>query len=241
VQLGYALTYPAAGIVETFGAGWDWLWLDNQHGELDIPTMRECVRVADSLGVPTVIRTAGKDPWQIAPALDTGAWGVMVPMVESAEEARRFAVEARFAPAGKRSYAGRRLTDVYGSSYLEQSRAQTLVVVQIESRDGLESCEAIAGVEGVDALFFGHADMKLSLGLPLETPIDDVRVAAAFRRMADAARSAGKAAGCVMVAEKDLQLALGLGCTLVAAAVDQTSLQRDATRALETARRLAGR
>ena len=121
VSLGLCLTYPAAGIIENVGKDWDWVWLDTQHGQLDRRALLDCVRTADSVGIPSVIRIPGHDSHLICDALDMGAQGIMVPMVESAEQAERIVREIFYPPRGKRSYGGRRVNDLYGTDYLKKS------------------------------------------------------------------------------------------------------------------------
>ena len=216
VALGFALALPAAAIIEHAGRIWDWIWIDSQHGQHDYRSMLECVRVADACGVAPIARVPGHDPGVIGRVLDMRPTGIMVPMVDSLDDAHRIVEAVRFPPLGKRSYGGRRAIDLEGRDYFQTADERMLLVTQIETREAVQNAEAIAAAEGVDVLFFGPDDMKVRLGIPINTPIDESDVLA--RAMEDtmaAAKNAGKIGGCIAATPESLSMAVSLGYRMI--------------------------
>jgi len=216
VALGFALVLPAAAIIEHAGKDWDWIWIDSQHGQHDYRSMLECVRVADACGVAPIVRVPGHDPGAIGRVLDMRPTGIMVPMVDSPDDAHRIVEAVRFPPLGKRSYGGRRAIDMEGREYFQTADDNMLLLTQIETREAVENAEAIAATEGVDVLFFGPDDMKVRLGIPINTPATESDVLA--RAMADtaaAAKNAGKCTGCIAATPDSLVMATSLGYRLI--------------------------
>ena len=223
--LGYHVMYPAPGILETVHREWDWFWLDAQHGQLDDRTTLECVRTARGLGVPAVIRVQGHGAEAIGRAVDTGAAGIMVPMVESAEDARRIIQAACFPPLGKRSFGGRRPIDLYGRLDVVTSQRAPRIILQIETPSGVDQADPIAGVEGVDALFYGADDMRSSMGLSMDTPSDHPDLARGLEATVRAARSHHRLAGAVASSSEDFERILSAGVRLVAVCGDARSVR----------------
>jgi len=152
-----------------------------------------------------VLRLPGDDWHLIGTALDWGAWNLMIPVVESAEQARAIVRAAHFPPLGARSAAGSRPYMMHGQGdYVEKARRWTTLIVQIETATGLENAEEIAAVEGIDALFIGTGDLSLSLGVPLAERETSQRIEDAIVRVGDVARRAGVHAG-LICAPEDLQ------------------------------------
>jgi len=233
VALGLNWSFPAAGIIECMGRGWDWVWIDGQHGQMDYRSMLQCVRAADGCGVAPVPRVAGHDYCIIGPVMDMRTAGIIVPMVNTPDEARLVVEAARFPPLGRRSYGGRRVVDLAGRQYAETANADTLLVIQIETQQAVRNAEAIAGIEGVDALFFGPDDMKLGMGMPIDTPYTESdELAAAMEYAAKAARNAGKIAGTVAGGAESLAMATSLGFRLIAGGGDVGFLRMSAAEKL---------
>lgn len=212
VALGVQLSYENPCCIESMGRGWDWVWIDAQHGQHDYPALLHAVQLCRLVGAAVVVRTAGHGPDALGPVIDTGVDAVMVPMVNSAAEARGLVGACFFPPLGGRSYGGRRVIDLAGREYYREANDRLMLIVQIETPEAVECVEEIAAVDGVGALFFGAEDVKIRMGVPnnagmLESPA----VARAMERTAQAARKAGKAAGCVAPPAKDLQRAVAMG------------------------------
>jgi 4-hydroxy-2-oxoheptanedioate aldolase len=235
VLVGLCHTYPAEAILETIGSGWDFVWIDGQHGQLSWDYILRAVRTASRLELPAVVRVPTHDPGWLGMYADTAADAVMVPMVNSASEARNVVQALRFPPAGQRSFGGRRPIDLHSRGYFRTH--EPLVIVQIETSAGLANVKQIAEVEGVDALFFGADDIKLQMGIPIDTPVaESGPLREAQQQVADAARDAGKVCGCVAEA-RALATVAKLGYQLVAAGADVGFLRTGSRQALDEARR----
>lgn len=219
-QLGLCITYPAPGIIERIGADWDWLWIDTQHGDLEPGDVLPQVRVADLMGLPCVVRVAGHDPGPIARALDTGASGVLLPVVDTADQARHLVRAAKFPPLGSRSYGGLRPVTLWGRQYASAGSPQPMLICQIETPEGLRNADEIAAVDGVDALFLGPDDMTLRMGLPMDSTRPAGVFDDAYRQMAEAARRHGKHAGGIFLTPNSLKTGLDLGYRLMVCAAD---------------------
>jgi 2-keto-3-deoxy-L-rhamnonate aldolase RhmA len=217
---GINISYPSAGVVERIGSDWDWLWLDGQHGQLSYDNILNCIRAADIIGVPSVVRVCGHDYGTIGLALDSGACGVMVPMVENSEQASRIVQAAKFAPLGKRSYGSRRMIDLYGRQYSEDANDDILLIIQIENQEGLENVDEIASVPGVDILFFSPDDISLEMGLKMSEPRSTGLFDKQMERLASVAKSKGKIAGTVAVSPYLIKKAVGMGYGLIAISSD---------------------
>ena len=157
--------------VRTFGrAGYDWLWLDNEHAHHSYETIQEAVRTANDIGMITLLRvTQGEYPL-IARALDMGVSGVIVPRVETPEQVRRIVDAAKYPPIGKRGFGFRPSlcgrTAMSMAERVEDQNTRRFLVFQIESRLGVENVEALldAADGQVDAVIFGPSDFQVELG-----------------------------------------------------------------------------
>ena len=220
LQLGLGIMYPASGIIERIGPDWDWLWIDGQHGELGYNDIMAAVRAGNLIQRPTVVRVAGHDSGAIGLALDTAADGVMVPMVDDADQARQIVNAAKFPPLGNRSYGARRPIDLHGRAYSNADHEQPLLVCQIETLTGLENVESIAAVDGVDVLFFGPDDISMRQGLAMHEPRPEGHFDDALKKVADAAQACGKIAGGVFPNPKAMQQAAAMGFRLAVGGAD---------------------
>lgn len=219
-QVGLAVMYPAAGLLERIAADWDWIWIDGQHGEFDYTDILGAVRACDLRRRPSVVRVPELSSGQIGRALDTGAAGLMVPMVENAQEARSAVEAACFPPLGRRSYGGRRIIDLYGRGYSSEPSLRPLVICQIESPEAVSRAPEIAAVEGVDAIFFGADDRALRGGHHMGEPVREGTFDEDLRTVVDAARAHGKIAGGVFPTPATLRKALEWGYRLVVGAAE---------------------
>lgn len=217
-------TYPAPGIIERIGPDWDWCWIDAQHGEWDLGDVVQAVRACDLVGIFSLVRVPSHDPDVIGRALDTGCQAVMVPIVDTPDQAEAVVRAARFPPRGKRSYGGRRVADLYGRAYSHADRPQPAVVCQIESAQALDNAEAIAAVDGVDALFFGPDDMAQSRGMPMDVPRPAGSFDRELARVVRAAARSDKVAGGIFVAPEAARAAVAMGYRLIVCCGDASLL-----------------
>jgi 4-hydroxy-2-oxoheptanedioate aldolase len=168
--VGTWLNAASPGQAETIGyAGFDLVVLDTEHSTYDIAGCENLVRAADAAGLPCLIRVSDNKPTPVAKALEYGAQGIVIPHVSSREEALAAVQNAHYAPLGIRGAAPNVRGADYGRTpwpdYLAKAKAETLVVLQIEGKDGIENLDAIMDVEGVDVLFVGPFDLSESLGI----------------------------------------------------------------------------
>jgi 2-dehydro-3-deoxyglucarate aldolase/4-hydroxy-2-oxoheptanedioate aldolase len=233
--LGTLLTLPSPEIAELLaGAGFDWLFVDMEHGLLDFAVVQRMVQAVASV-CPCLIRVAYNEPTLIGKALDTGADGIIVPHVTTAEEARAAVRAAKYPPTGARSIGvgraqryGRRLRE----SLLHDNSA-TLVVAQVEHADAIPQIDEVVSVRGVNAVFIGPFDLSASFGKPGEVDAPEVQQAIGAIVSACAARSIPCG---LFVGDGDgARRAFGEGHSLVCAATDTLLLGEAAERLRATA------
>jgi 2-dehydro-3-deoxyglucarate aldolase/4-hydroxy-2-oxoheptanedioate aldolase len=198
-----------------------------EHTGAGFETLKPQFALCRALGVVPLVRVPGTEYDLIARALDCGALGVMVPLVDSAEQAGFIVSCTRYPPAGRRGAAfGFAHDDFESGDVAEKTRMiheRTLVIAMVETRKGLDNVEAIAAVPGVDVLWLGHFDLTNFLGIPGQFAHPAYREA--VQRIAAAARRHGKAAG-YMAADADLgREYLGHGFRMIATGTDQGMLQ----------------
>jgi len=149
--------------------GFDWLLIDMEHGSAGTSDLRALLLAAKGTDAAPVVRIPTTDIGLVKFVLDSGAAGIMFPFVNSTEDARRCVEFSKYPPQGERGTAGIiRATD-YGvnwKEYFHTANEQSLVVVQIETREAVDCVEEIAAIEGIDVLFVGPLDLSVSLGTP---------------------------------------------------------------------------
>lgn len=221
VTVGHWLSFPSPSVAELMASfGMDWLLIDTEHGPASYETVEDMIRAMRGTQVVPLIRVAGNDPVLIKKALDRGAYGVIVPLVNTAEEAEAAVQACRYPPAGIRGIAGTRETR-YGldlRGYFDRWNDDVLVVIQVETRAALDNIDAIASVPGVDVLFIGPNDLSAALGLFQQ--FDHPEFKAAVQRILQAADRHGIAAG-YMASDADSVLARAReGFRFIAAGTD---------------------
>jgi 4-hydroxy-2-oxoheptanedioate aldolase len=214
------------------GADFDWVVIDGEHAPNDIRSILRQLQALAAYSVHPVVRPPVGEVHLIKQLLDLGAQTLLIPMVETAEQARLLVSAMRYPPSGIRgvgSAIARSSRWQAMPAYLQQADAEVCLLVQIETREGLRNLDAIAAVEGVDGLFIGPSDLSASLGRIGNPGHPEVQSA-----IADAVgriRSADKAAGILSVEEKEARHYLSLGCNFVAVGAD-TMLLAGAAREL---------
>jgi 4-hydroxy-2-oxoheptanedioate aldolase len=206
--------------------GWDYIALDLQHGLIGYDGMVRGLQAIDSAAGPAgVVRVEANDPTYIGKALDAGARMVIVPLVDSAEDAARAVSAARYPPAGIRSYGPMRSQLRVGPVPAESNR-DTAVVAMIETPDGLANVEAICAVTGLDGVYVGPSDLRLAVGGASTTDVSvDDAFEAALVRVQKAAAAAGIAAGIHTAAGDDAARRLAQGYTFATVSSDLTHLR----------------
>jgi 4-hydroxy-2-oxoheptanedioate aldolase len=168
--IGTWLNAPSPSQAEIIGyAGFDFVVLDTEHSSYDLDTAEHLVRAADAAQLPSLLRVSENTGAAVAKALDSGAQGVVVSHVSTAEDARRAVRHAHYAPHGVRGAAPTVRATRYGQiswpDYVAHARSHTLVVLQIEGKQGLANLDEIMAAEGIDVLFVGPFDLSESLGI----------------------------------------------------------------------------
>ena len=177
----------------------DWIMIDAEHSPMDSLTLaRITAAIVDTDGPAPVVRVVDNTTGAIKRALDSGAWGVVVPMVNNAEEAQRAVLAAKFPPVGERSFGSPYAPLSFKTSnqrYLETANWETLLIVQIESSAALENIDVIMATKGIDMIFIGPADLSISLGLPLDFSQPNPELEEAIEKVLKAAHHAVIPAG----------------------------------------------
>ncbi len=159
-------------VLEVLGyAGFDWVLLDNEHGTLTPESLPHSIRACEASGLVPIVRPIGNRMEIITPFMDQGAYGVQVPHVNSAAEARGVIEAVKYPPLGKRGFFGANRNNRFGmgmpaAEYLAHANQQTLVVTMVEEVEGVKNAGQIAAVEGVDVVFVGAGDLSVSMGYP---------------------------------------------------------------------------
>ena len=209
------------------GSGFDWLLLDGEHSPNDPPLMLPQLQAAAPYPVSCIVRPAWNDKVLIKRYLDIGVQTVLVPYVETADEAEAAVAAVRHPPRGVRGVAGVTRASRFGriADYPKRADAEMCVLVQVESRVGLDNVEAIAKVDGIDGVFIGPADLAAGLGhlgdqqhAHVQSAIED-----AIKRI----RGHGKPAGILATDDASTRRYIEWGTTFTAVGLDAMILARE--------------
>ncbi|WP_336345930.1 HpcH/HpaI aldolase family protein [Halalkalicoccus ordinarius] len=204
----------------------DFVLIDTEHTTISLETVENMTRAVDASESPTdtIVRVPWNDPVRLKRVLDIGVDGVMVPMIDSAAEARELVDAIRYPPEGSRGIASGRATE-YGdqfTEYVENANGSFTTIAQIESREGLQNVEEIAAVEGINALFVGPADLSGALGVFGEE--EPPELADAMDRVIEAAATADVAVGTLTVDVADVEDRIDRGFDFLIVGKDTTYL-----------------
>lgn len=203
-------------------AGFEWLAIDMEHSSLNLDQCQELIRVIDLCGVVPLVRVGANDALLIKQAMDAGAHGVIVPMVNTAEDAKRAVSYVKYPPEGRRG-VGLSRAQGYGASfdaYKDWVKRESVVIVQIEHIDAINNLESILSVDGVDAFIVGPYDLSGSLKIPGQ--FNDKRVKDAVKKIISVSRDRNISAGYHVVStdEKLVQEKIEEGYSFIAYGVD---------------------
>jgi 2-keto-3-deoxy-L-rhamnonate aldolase RhmA len=205
------------------GTGFDWLFIDTEHNSMSVDTACQIAMAAIATGVTPIVRVPGHEHHHCARALDNGALGVVVPHVDTAEQARRIADFCRYPPLGHRSLAG----PIPGLNFAalpvaeaaRRMNEETLVVVMLETPQAIDNAEAIAAVPGIDVLLIGTNDLCAEMGI--HGQFGDPRVPAAYEKVIAACSKHGKHPGMGGVYDQALmQKYVGMGMRFILSGSD---------------------
>jgi len=210
------------------GAGFDWILLDSEHSPADIENLLTQLQAAAPYPSHPVVRIPWNDMVTIKRVLDIGAQSLLVPYVSTAAEALSAVSYTRYPPAGVRGVAGTTRATRFGriAEYARRAHEEICLLVQVETQQALDNVEAICGIDGVDGVFIGPADLHASLGHPGEIANPKVKplIDDAIRRI----RKSGKAPGILTPNEADARHWLECGALFVAVGADVGILARGA-------------
>lgn len=173
-------------------AGYDALTIDMQHGFAssgDLLPMLQAINAVPE--VAPIVRVPGHDPALIMRALDLGAFGIICPLVNNADEAARFVGACRYPPSGYRSYGPTRARPLLGADYLNEANGFVVALAMIETREGLDNLDAIIATPGLDGVFIGPNDLAIALGerpgyeVPTQPVMEAIRMIHARAKVAD--------------------------------------------------------
>lgn len=238
ILLGSLLTLPSPEIAEILAmTGWDWLFIDLEHSTMGAG---EAQAILQAVGgrVDCLLRLPLNDePW-IKKALDTGAAGIILPQVNTVEEARRAAQLCRYPPQGSRS-VGLARAHGYGmkfQEYLERANEEVVVVIQAEHILAVQNIEALASVEGIDAVLVGPYDLSASMGLAGQ--VDHPEVQAAIEHVRCACQERGMPLGIFATTTQRANQFLSQGFSLLAVGSDAIFISQAAGSTLQHLRDL---
>ena len=219
--IGLWVSLPCASSVELLASlGMDWLLIDTEHGPMTLETVEDLIRGTRGSGVTPIIRVAGNDVALIKQALDRGALGVLVPLVNSAAEAQAAVRAAKYPPEGVRGVAGTRVNR-FGldlPEYFARWNQEVLVACQVETAAAVEHVEEIAAVPGLDVLFIGPNDLSANLNVFRE--FDSPIFVQAIARIHRAAQSRGVAVGYLAAGVEETLACIRRGFLFVGAGSD---------------------
>jgi 2-keto-3-deoxy-L-rhamnonate aldolase RhmA len=229
----------ATGVEVIAGSGYDWVLLDGEHSPLELRDAIEQLRVVAGSSTMPIVRLPNNDPIQFKRFLDAGMTTVMVPHVESADEAKAAVEAMHYPPKGSRGIAVMHRASRYGRvpNYLATASDSLCLIVQIETPTALERLEEIASVPGVDAVFFGPGDLSATLGV-IGQP-DHPRVQDAIAQGLERARHLGVPAGVLAPNAAAGQRYLEMGFAFVSIANDLAMLVQAADASAARFRELA--
>jgi 2-dehydro-3-deoxyglucarate aldolase/4-hydroxy-2-oxoheptanedioate aldolase len=214
--------------------GFDYLIFDNEHGAFSHETVSDMIAASRGAGIDVIVRVPEIRREAILKPLDSGAVGLLIPQVNTADEAAEVVKHAKYPPRGSRGAATRRAHNRYAqveaASFLKQANEDTFIAVQAETVEAIKNIEAIAAVEGIDAVFCGPFDLSISLGIPGQ--VNDPREVAAVDKMVAACQRHGKASGILMFDPAHLKPWIDKGMRFIAYSSDVNMLADAASAAL---------
>ena len=225
-------------IAEWLGhSGYDFIVVDMQHGENNLDSVQASLQALSSTAATPVVRVPGNVSMYIQRVLDLGAYGVIVPQVNTRDKAVEVVANVRYAPKGHRSWGPVRGSIYGGSDYFANSADELLTLVMLESAEALANARDILAVDGIDGCFVGPADLGISLGhSPDGLPKMHPEVDQAIASIADAAKATGKIAGCHAFSIEDARKRIGQSYRFVTVMAETRMIRAGATEVLTALR-----
>ena len=175
--------------------GFDLMTVDLQHGLMDYQMALTMLQVLQGLPAPVLVRVPWNEPGIIAKTLDAGFAGLICPMINTADDAKRLVQATRYAPLGSRSFGPTRANIVHGAGYVKTANTAVLVFAMVETREALSNLDAILAVDGIDGVYVGPSDLGLSLGYEPTLDPTAAEVLDALATIATRTKAVGRIAG----------------------------------------------
>jgi len=236
-----------AGSGQTFGAwqmlpgtnhsrtiarcGFDWVCVDCEHGNIADPQMHDSVAAIAACGVSPIVRIPANEGWMVKRALDSGAHGIVVPLLYTADDAKKLVQTAKFPPVGQRGYGSPFAMGSFGApgehpsglEYLQQANDTLITIVQIETKEAFENVDAIAKVDGIDVLLIGPYDLGNNLGHPITGELDQ-ELKDAIATIHKAAVANGKKTGIYCISGEQARMYADQGFHMISVVADMVAL-----------------
>jgi 4-hydroxy-2-oxoheptanedioate aldolase len=237
--IGTMVQLPNPSVVEILAqAGFDWLLIDTEHGPIDVETVHAMIRATSGTTTTPVVRVARNLDWLAKRVLDIGALGVMMPAVNSAQEAIEAVHAVRYPPDGTRgfgpTFAALRW-GLAGADYVKQANDEVMAIVQIEHIDAVDRIEEILAVPGLDLPLIGPYDLSGSMGLLGQ--VAHPKVQAAIDRVLAAGKKANLPVGIFGVTAEEINTYLEAGFRAILVGVDAALLAAAARQLLDSIKR----
>lgn len=218
--------------------GFDFIFYDTEHGVLSYRELHDLMLMGNNIGIPSIVRTCDLTKEGISKALDFGASGVMVPMVETKAQAEKLVHYSKYPPIGNRSYSGGANTN-YASSgnhraNMDKANDSIIAIAQIESKLAIENIDDIASVKGIDALIVGPCDLSISLNL-VDDEYNEIEIEA-IKKVANAARRHNKYFG--IIGSLKMHEIFKDDINMVISAIDTNLIREGLSKAMETYKNL---
>jgi 2-keto-3-deoxy-L-rhamnonate aldolase RhmA len=238
LSLGFGVHHLRGAAVPMLAkaAGYDWLFIDAEHGVIGPHDISQISIAALANGIAPIVRVCADALDEGTRALDNGALGIVVPHVDTLEQARRLVDAFRYAPKGHRSSGGPPSQFAYRAPKPAEAQAalnaEILVIPMIETPEAVDNADKIAAIDGIDVLLIGTNDLSLEMGIPGQ--IGHERIRTAYQKVADACRKNGKVLGMGGVYDQEIASRyIGMGARLILAGSDHNLLLEAATRRVE--------
>jgi len=232
INLGSPMTAEIAGL-----AGFDWVLIDHEHGPGGEETLLHQLHAVSGTSAVPIVRIAFNETPRFKRVLDVGAHGVMIPLVSSAADARAAVAAMRYPPRGIRGVAKFHRSVGFGADfddYYQHAHEWLISVIQIETPEAVSAIDEIAAVDGVDVLFVGPTDLSYNMGIPDQ--LEGEEFTAALRKVSEAAKRHGKAAGALVHSPALVPRLKELGYTFVALGSDGGAVRAGLTSFLKALR-----
>ena len=221
--IGAGMYSNSPDVVEWAARGMDWIWWDCQHTQGDWQDILLGVRTAQTQGIPVLIRTWTHDGGTIERLLDTGAEGIIVPMVNTVAQAQAIIPHCYYPPLGNRSYGSTHVERIEAS--LDEWNKRIVTVLQLETPEAVANAEAIASLPGVDALHVGMRDLALRMGKAVDDYSAHTAVGDALEHVVQACRKHGKVAAVIVSSDDELVARMQGGYRLICAGFDTNIIE----------------